>query len=211
MTLFSMLSAYFVPIVVAVAVIVLLIVLLLLLGKKLREAGRRKAGKAGERVCLELLKSIARKEDLIFSNVELSYEGKRTELDCLVVNPHGIFIIEAKNYSGYLVGREEDYEWDKYHTSGGGNTYAKKVKNPIKQVGRQTYILSHVLQENGIHGWIEGYAFLAQGKSPVQSNVILLNASQMNRAIHPEKERTLSEKQIRRIADLFHKYMKRCE
>lgn len=43
------------------------------------------------------------------------------------MNQYGIFIIEVKNYSGKLVGTEDDYEWQKYHTTPSGNTYFKMV------------------------------------------------------------------------------------
>lgn len=53
-----------------------------------------------------------------------------------------------------------------------GNTFEKNVKNPIKQVKRQTYILAKYLEYYGPRVWVEGYAFLVNGNSPVNSSYI---------------------------------------
>ena len=48
-------------------------------------------------------------------------------------------------YSGQLIGDEDDYEWQKIKITGSGNMYAKQVKNPIRQLKRQVYLLAHYL------------------------------------------------------------------
>ena len=40
----------------------------------------------------------------------LTSEGM-TEIDHLVVSAHGIFVIETKNYSGWIFGGEHDHKW----------------------------------------------------------------------------------------------------
>ena len=87
-----------------------------------------------------------KEKDLLFSNVSIEIEGKRTELDHIIVNNRGIFIIEVKNYSGSLMGTDNDYEWVKTKISSSGNSYTKIVKNPIKQVNRQVYLLAQFLK-----------------------------------------------------------------
>ena len=116
------------------------------------------AGKRGEAAAANIIRSVLRKGDLLLTNVEIDCDGKKTELDNVIVNKNGVFIIEVKNYSGSLVGCESDFEWYKYHTSRGGNVYVKTVKNPIRQVKRQIYILAHYLEYFGIDVYVCGYA-----------------------------------------------------
>ena len=68
--------------------------------------------------------------------------------------------------------------------SRGGKLYRNPVKNPIRQVRRQIYILASYIRENGINVWVEGYAYLLRGNSPVKSAYILNNREDMNAAIH---------------------------
>ena len=68
------------------------------------------AGKRGEAAAANIIRSVLRKGDLLLTNVEIDCDGKKTELDNVIVNKNGVFIIEVKNYSGSLVGCESDFE-----------------------------------------------------------------------------------------------------
>lgn len=167
------------------------------------EPENQRAGRRGETAATNAIKSVLHDGDQLFTNVEISFEDKLTELDNVIVNSFGVFIIEVKNYSGTLVGNEGDYEWLKYKTTHAGNTYEKAVKNPIKQVKRQVYILSKYLDYYGSRVWIEGYALLIQGNSPVNSTYILSNLYDIDKAIHTPGRNRLTKKQIETIAQLL--------
>ena len=79
-------------------------------------------------------------------NVPVRYKQQQTELDHLIINGNGVFIIEVKNFSGELYGTAEDEEWLKDRFSSKGKLYRKHVRNPIGQVRRQEYILSRFLK-----------------------------------------------------------------
>ena len=114
------------------------------------ESGQKRAGRQGENYVCDLICQVLKEKDLLFSNVSIEIEGKRTELDHIIVNNRGIFIIEVKNYSGSLMGTDNDYEWVKTKISSSGNSYTKIVKNPIKQVNRQVYLLAQFLKYYGV-------------------------------------------------------------
>lgn len=161
------------------------------------EIQKRAAGQNGEQIAIAIIRSILHEGDCLLTNVSISYDGKRAELDNVIINPFGVFIIEVKDYKGRLYGNEDDYTWEKYKDDGYGNTFEKEVKNPIKQVKRQVYILARTL--NGFNVWVEGYAFLVQGNSPVQSNYILENAKDIDRAIHSPGQNHLSLQEVEQI------------
>ena len=55
----------------------------------------KRAGRRGERIATEVIKGVLREGDYLFTNISVSYDGKRTELDDVVVNKYGVFIITA--------------------------------------------------------------------------------------------------------------------
>ncbi len=144
----------------------------------------KRAGIRGEEAAVRAIKSVLREDDHMLTNVSVEYDGKPAELDIVIINKYGVFIIEVKDYAGRIVGNEDDYEWKKYKTTDAGNTYEKTVKNPIKQVKRQVYILAHYLDYYGSRVWVNGYAILLQNNSPVDSAYILNSVADIDRAIH---------------------------
>ena len=149
------------------------------------EAAARDYGRRGEAAALRLVRGVLREDDALFSNIAVEFEGQRTELDCVVANRFGVFIIEVKNYSGQLVGGENDRFWRKYHTSRGGNVYEKSIRNPIGQVKRQTLILANALRRRGASVWVEGYVLLLRQMISTKNPRLLHSAADIECAIHP--------------------------
>lgn len=186
-----------------VAAIVVILIILIVFSRK-RNAGRA-AGKAGEKYASRVIRSVLRGGDRLYTNVAVSYDGKPTELDNVIVNKNGVFIIEVKYYSGRLYGKEDDFEWSKRHKSRGGNVYVKKVKNPVKQVGRQVYILSHYLRASDADVWVDGYAIILGAKSPVKSRVILNNTRAIDRVIHTPGKKKLNTGTLDKVCRILDK------
>lgn len=167
------------------------------------ESGQKRAGRQGENYVCDLICQVLKEKDLLFSNVSIEIEGKRTELDHIIVNNRGIFIIEVKNYSGSLMGTDNDYEWVKTKISSSGNSYTKIVKNPIKQVNRQVYLLAQFLKYYGVDVWVEGYTFFVQGNSPVHCKQVLESAQVINHVIHNGVNRNLTNAKVQEIQKLL--------
>ena len=161
------------------------------------------AGDYGERFAAQAIRSVLRDDDWLFSNVTVEYDGKLAELDNVIVNKYGVFIIEVKNYTGAIIGDENDFEWQKYKTTNAGNTYEKTVRNPIRQVKRQVFILARYLEYYGVQVWVNGYAILLQGNSPVESKYLLSSTGDIDRAIHTRGRTVLSSATVERIAKLL--------
>lgn len=167
------------------------------------ESESKRAGRRGEAIATSAINSVLRDGDRLFTNVEIAFDGRPAELDNVIVNQFGVFIIEVKNYKGRLYGAGDDYEWKKYKDDGYGNTFEKNVKNPIKQVKRQIYILAKYLDYCGSHVWVEGYAFLIYGNSPIQSRYVLSSLQEIDRAIHTPGRNRISKQQADAISKLL--------
>lgn len=70
-----------------------------------------------------------------FFNVYLSKsDGGTTEADVILVDPHGIFVFESKNYSGWIFGNEDQRTWTQSLPQGKGQASRKEhFLNPIIQ------------------------------------------------------------------------------
>lgn len=67
-----------------------------------------------------------------------------TQIDHVVVSPFGIFVIETKNYSGWIFGAEKSKRWkETFKTTQGRYFY-----NPIKQNWGHTFALAEHLKLN---------------------------------------------------------------
>ena len=167
------------------------------------EPEERRYGRHGEEIATDAIIEYLREDDALYTNVPVSYGEQRSELDNVIVNRYGVFIIEVKNYKGRLYGDEDDYEWQKCKDDANGNTHRMMVKNPIKQVRRQTYILHKYLESYGVDVWVQGYALLIHGNSPVESPYILSNVGEIDIAIHTRGKNGLDSGTVGKIKELL--------
>lgn len=163
------------------------------------ESGKTRAGRQGEEIADSLIRSVMNEHDILLSNLKISYDGKKAEIDKLIINSHGIFIIEVKNYNGILKGSPDDYNWLQTKVSQCGNIFTKEVQNPIRQVKRQTYILSKCLKEQGIYYWIDGYLLFINNNSPITDKMILCDTKDIYKAIHHNTGDIISKATVRKI------------
>ena len=153
-----------------------------------------RAGAKGEYRAASAIKSILFKDDWHTCNFEFSVDGREAECDILVVNSNGFFIFEVKNFSGSLFGCETDDTWEKVKESDSGNLYSKEIKNPIKQVRRQIWLLKELLGSYGIYDfWIDGYVLLVNANPHDESEYILTDLSEVERIIHTPGKHPLNK------------------
>lgn len=165
------------------------------------ESPKERAGRRGEAVAFYFIQDVLLESDEILRNIEINIEEGRTELDCVVINNRGVFIIEVKNLSGQLVGDEKDRDWVQYKYSSGGNMYQKTIGNPIGQVRREVFLLSRYLKHSGIDVWIEGYVLFIEDNSPVKSEYVLETQKDIDRVIHRGYNNKLSKGKVSRILE----------
>ncbi len=80
----------------------------------------------------------------ILRNAYIPYNGSTAEIDIIMITEYGIYVIESKNYSGWIFGSEEQTYW----TQSLNKNSKYKFYNPILQ--NQTHIkaLSKYLSMN---------------------------------------------------------------
>ena len=61
----------------------------------------------GEKTVAIILSTLPQKQYQVINNVMLRKKsGKTTQIDHVVISPYGIFVLETKNYRGYITGSE---------------------------------------------------------------------------------------------------------
>lgn len=117
-----------------IAYIVFLIILIGLL--VFLFSGFTSKGSRGEKRVFKELKRLP-EEYTIHNDVVLVTEKGTTQIDHIVVSPYGVFVIETKNYTGWIFGKEADKEWLQtiahYENCYGETVERTKFLNPIRQ------------------------------------------------------------------------------
>lgn len=167
------------------------------------EDQKRIAGKEGELQAKKILNHYLNENDLLLNNVNISIYGRNTELDYVVINNNGVFIFEVKNFSGKLVGNEDDQYWNKYKISRGNKEYIKEIRNPIKQLKREIYLLKEYLKYYGVDLWIEGYVLFVNMNSPVESEYTVNDKSEIDDILHLRRNQVLTKNQIEKIMSIL--------
>ncbi len=77
----------------------------------------------------------------IFDDIIIPDAGGSTQIDHVVLSKYGIFVIEVKNYSGWIFGKEKDPQWTQviYRTK-------NRFQNPLRQNYRHIEALSDFLK-----------------------------------------------------------------
>lgn len=76
-----------------------------------------------------------------FHNITVEDGIGTTQVDHVIISRFGIFVVETKNYSGWIFGTEKERQWTCTYPTGEQHTF----QNPIKQNERHIHALSSLL------------------------------------------------------------------
>ena len=109
----------------------------------LKTWGRGDKGIQGERHVAKLLASLDESEYKVLNDILLrTKDGKTSQIDHIVVSVYGLFVIETKNYSGWVFGSEKAEHWTQV-------LYKERhsFRNPVKQNFSHIFALKDLLAE----------------------------------------------------------------
>ena len=119
---------FFIIVIIAIAVFALLYIASLLPSQS------QARGLRGERKVFSVLKKLP-DEYYIWNDIVLQRNGYSVQIDHIVISPYGIFVIETKNYKGWIYGNDDCDKWTKTYY---GHKY--HFNNPVKPKFRSTLI-----------------------------------------------------------------------
>jgi predicted RNA-binding Zn-ribbon protein involved in translation (DUF1610 family) len=99
-------------------------------------------GDIGESMVANEISKLPEQEYKIFNNIYLKTKKGSSQVDHVIVSIYGIFVIETKNYSGWIFGNESQEYWTQIIYD-----YKNKFRNPIKQNWAHIYALKEILSD----------------------------------------------------------------
>lgn len=155
------------------------------------------SGKQGERAVSRRLGETLEGEKYVFNDYRFKVGEQTVQIDHIVVNQNGIFVIETKNYSGTIYGDDEQREWTQI--LGYGNV-VNKFYSPVKQNASHIYHLKSFIPKNiGIKSVI---VFVQGNIEHIKSrSVIALN--EIRYCLKSDWGNSLNNLQIERVVKLL--------
>ena len=129
-----------------------------------------------------------------------SSNGNTSQIDELVLSEYGIFIIETKNYKGWIFGNEKSENWtqvifNEKHT----------FRNPIKQNWSHVYALKNVLSEFPNIHYFPIVVFTGDATlKGIESTVPVIYSNRLNSTIkNLSSEKCLSQTEVKKIKSIL--------
>lgn len=133
-------------------------------------------GKLGETRVSSILKSLP-DDYRTFNNIYLKLDDKTVQIDHVVISAYGIFVIETKNYTGWIYGSDKSSKWVK-------NMYGNKYyfQNPLRQNYAHVKALQNAL-ELPFDKFIPIVVFLKGAKLKCDTQGLVVNSSRLKKLI----------------------------
>jgi len=183
--------------------IILIIIILHAIGVLIYKYYRpRIEGAKGEYRIAKLLRKLKKDKYKVLNDIYLEVNGKSSQIDHLIISIYGIFVIETKNYQGWIHGSQNSENWTQ-------SIYKKKIKfrNPIKQNWSHIYTLKDILKE---FDFIEYHPIVVfAGKATlknIHSNVPVVYKYELLETIKKYDEFNLSSEEVEDIFNQIHEF-----
>jgi hypothetical protein len=99
-------------------------------------------GSIGEYKVASKLKRLNQKEYIVLNNILLKNDKLTTQIDHIVISQSGIFVIETKNYKGWIHGHQNSEYWTQSIYK-----HKSRLRNPIKQNWVHVFAIKKILSE----------------------------------------------------------------
>lgn len=130
----------------------------------------------------------------IINHLILKLEENTIQIDNIVVSNFGIFVIQAENYKGKIIGREFDENWQqRLHVK------TEKLQNPISENNKHIQVLQQVLREFDELKYIPIVTFTTNADLKVTSNTDVVYTIHLVKTIKRYTEEIISDTDKERI------------
>ena len=99
-------------------------------------------GKRGENRVRRIIGKTQEGLRYVFNDYKIVDEDMSCQIDHILINQNGVFVIETKNYSGNIYGTDEQREWTQVLAYG---KIKNKIYNPVKQNNTHLYRIRKIL------------------------------------------------------------------
>lgn len=145
-------------------------------------------GVIGEKTTASILYLLDKSKYKVINNIVLDAAGKTTQIDHIVISDFGVFVIETKNYKGWILGGENSEYWTQV-------IYKRKEKlyNPIRQNIGHIRALKNCLKEYPDLKYISIIVFPPKSDIKVKTNTDVVYSHQLLKTIKKYTDVNLME------------------
>lgn len=152
-------------------------------------------GYIGEKVVSVYLKTLPSASYKIINDLILPTRRGTSQVDHVVISKYGIFVIETKNYKGWISGHENSEKWTQ-------NIYGNKFKlsNPVRQNQSHIRAIQNSLSNIGQFPMISIIAFSSNASLNVSvGSAYVIYWKQIASTIRRHRTEVISDEQVQRI------------
>lgn len=144
-------------------------------------------GAAGENIVSSMLNFLPKDKYIVLNDVMLHTSHGTSQIDHVILSVYGIFVIETKNYKGWIYGGDNSENWIK-------NVYGNKYefRNPLKQNYAHVKALQEILDIKTQKNFISVIAFSNKAKLKVHSSKHVVNFQDLNYTIRSYKNEVMT-------------------
>jgi predicted RNA-binding Zn-ribbon protein involved in translation (DUF1610 family) len=147
-------------------------------------------GIIGEKSISSILYLLDKSKYSVINNIVLKRDTKTSQIDHVVISDFGIFVIETKNYKGWIVGNEKSEHWTQV-------LFKRKQRfyNPIKQNLGHINVLKTYLSKYPSINYIPIVVFLSKSDIKVKTTYNIINSRQLIQTIKKYNEINLEQRE----------------
>jgi predicted RNA-binding Zn-ribbon protein involved in translation (DUF1610 family) len=147
-------------------------------------------GIIGEKSISSILYLLDKSKYSVINNIVLERDTKTSQIDHVVISDFGIFVIETKNYKGWIVGNEKSEHWTQV-------LFKRKQRfyNPIKQNLGHINVLKTYLSKYPSINYIPIVVFLSKSDIKVKTTYNIINSRQLIQTIKKYNEINLEQRE----------------
>lgn len=156
-------------------------------------------GWLGEKKVARKLSKLPLDDYRVINDVMVKTDVGTSQIDHIVVSVYGVFVIETKNYKGWIYGSEQSSQWTK-------NMYGKKYqfRNPIKQNYGHIKALEMILGMS-IDKFIPIVVFLGNATLKVKVQSMVIYPGKLVRTIKGFSEEKIPRDDLDKLVDILTK------
>ena len=152
----------------------------------------------------------------LFNSYLPKNDGTTTEIDVILIHSTGIFVIESKNYSGWIFGSENSKTWTQTLPRGRGRAQKEHFYNPIMQNNTHIKCLKNIVGND-----VPIYSLIAFSERCTLKNITVespdikvFNRQYINKIVKNMGDKSiqaLSKTDIERIYEMLYPYTQTTE
>jgi hypothetical protein len=142
----------------------------------------------GEKSVSFFLSRLDETKYMVINDLMLKVGSKTTQIDHVVVSNYGVFVIETKNYKGWIIGNEFDEYWKQVIYKSKKNMY-----NPIRQNYGHIQALKEIIRDFPEVNYIPIVVFTTKADLKVKSKTDVIYTINLLKTIKKYDKQTLRD------------------